>query len=161
MELAIQSFCHAHCWNLPLCCSEPYTWSPCYWTPGLLGGNCPPFPSFITACWNSKIELWSELGLTCLRSFFRPFSSSLSAWAAISVELFLSSCWSTLLVGPQQFGARMGTWRMAKGRWEDAVHVELHGKGKWSSYRAPEQWTGTYASASLKFHFCKVLLRVQ
>ena len=50
MELAAKSFCHAHCWNLLLCCSEPYTWSPCYWSPGLFGGNCPPFLSFITVC---------------------------------------------------------------------------------------------------------------
>ena len=59
-----------------------------------LAGIAPPFPSLITACWNSKIELWSELVLTWLHSFFRPFSSSLSARSAISVEPFLASCWS-------------------------------------------------------------------
>ena len=43
------------------------------------------------------------------------------------------------LDGPQQFGAWTGTWRMAKGCWENAVRVELHGKSKRSLYRAPEQ----------------------
>jgi hypothetical protein len=28
VELAAQSFCHAHCWSLPLCCSEAITCSP-------------------------------------------------------------------------------------------------------------------------------------
>jgi hypothetical protein len=93
-SLPAQSFCHTHCWNLLLCCSEPSTWSPCYWSPGLFGGNCPPFLSFITVCWFSKIELWSELTLTWLRSFFRRSSFSLSALAAISVEPFVASCWS-------------------------------------------------------------------
>ena len=54
VELPAQSFCHAHFWNLPLCCSEPCTWSPCYWTPRLIGGNRAPPPSFITECRNSK-----------------------------------------------------------------------------------------------------------
>jgi hypothetical protein len=56
VELPAQSVCHAHCWNLPLCCSEPCMWSPCYWTPRLIGGNRAPFP----CVQNSKIELWSE-----------------------------------------------------------------------------------------------------
>ena len=37
--------------------------------------------------------------------------------------------------------------------------LELHRKG--SSYRTSEQRTGTHASASLKFQFCKVLLRMR
>jgi hypothetical protein len=45
VELPAQLFCHAHCWNLPLCCLEPYTWSPCYWIPRLIGGNWPPSPA--------------------------------------------------------------------------------------------------------------------
>ena len=56
VELPAQSFCHAHCWNLPLCCSEPCTWSPCYWTPRLIGGNRAPFPCFIIACGTVKLS---------------------------------------------------------------------------------------------------------
>ena len=41
----------------------------------------------------------------------------------------------------------------------NAAAVELHRKG--SSYRTSEQQTGTHASASLKFQFCKVLLRMR
>ncbi|EDL03342.1 mCG1026215, partial [Mus musculus] len=44
VELPAHSFCHAHCWNLPPCCSEAITCSPCYWTPRLFGGNRVPFP---------------------------------------------------------------------------------------------------------------------
>ena len=67
VEVSAQSFCHAHCWNLPLCCSEPYTWSPCYWTPRLFGGNWAPPPSFITECRNSKN--WTLSRELCLGSF--------------------------------------------------------------------------------------------
>jgi hypothetical protein len=56
VELPAQSFCHAHCWNLPLCCSEPCTWSPCYWTPRLIGGNRAPFPCFIIVCGTVKLS---------------------------------------------------------------------------------------------------------
>ena len=54
VELPAQSFCHAYCWNLLLCCFEPITRSPCYWIPRLFGGNWAPPPSFITECRNSK-----------------------------------------------------------------------------------------------------------
>ena len=67
VELPAQSFCHAHCWNLPLCCSEAITWSPCYWTPRLFGGNWAPPPSFITECRNSKN--WTLSRELCLGSF--------------------------------------------------------------------------------------------
>jgi hypothetical protein len=53
-SLLAQSFCHTHYWNLQLCCSEPYTWSPCYWIPRLFGRNRAPPPSFKTECRNSK-----------------------------------------------------------------------------------------------------------
>ena len=66
-SLLAQSFCPAHCWNLPLCYSEPYTWSPYYWTPRLIGGNRAPPPSFITECWNSKN--WTLSRDLCLGSF--------------------------------------------------------------------------------------------
>ena len=66
-SLLAQSFCHAHCWNLPPCCSEPYTRSPCYWTPRLIGGNQIPPPSFITECRNSKN--WTLSRDLCLGSF--------------------------------------------------------------------------------------------
>jgi hypothetical protein len=56
VELPTQSFCHAHCWNLLLCCSEPCTWSPCYWIPRLIGGNRAPFPCFIIACRTIKLR---------------------------------------------------------------------------------------------------------
>ena len=56
VELPAQSFCHAHCWNLSLCCLEPCTWSPCYWTPRLIGGNRAPFPCFIIACGTVKLS---------------------------------------------------------------------------------------------------------
>jgi hypothetical protein len=52
VELPAQSFCHAHCWNLPLCCLEPHTCSPCYWTPDQLAGIGFPPPSFLTECRN-------------------------------------------------------------------------------------------------------------
>jgi hypothetical protein len=66
-SLPAQSFCHAHCWNLPLCCSEPYMWSPCYWTPRLIRGNRVPPPSFITECQNSKN--WTLSSDLCFGSF--------------------------------------------------------------------------------------------
>jgi hypothetical protein len=67
VELPTQSFCHAYCWNLPLCCSEAIMWSPCYWTPRLFGRNWAPPPSFITECRNSKN--WTLSRELCLGSF--------------------------------------------------------------------------------------------
>jgi hypothetical protein len=67
VELPAQSFCHAHCWNLLLCWSEAITWSPCYWTPRLFGGNWAPPPSFITECRNCKN--WTLSRDLCLGSF--------------------------------------------------------------------------------------------
>ena len=66
VELPAQSFCHAHCWNLPLCCSEPCTWSYCYWTPRLIGGNWAPFPCFITACRTVKLSFDQNNCLSCI-----------------------------------------------------------------------------------------------
>jgi hypothetical protein len=61
--------------------------------PKIIWRESGPFPSFITACRNSKIELWSESTLTWLYSFFHSSSSFLSVRAAISVVLFLESHW--------------------------------------------------------------------
>ena len=66
MEFAAQSFCHAHCWSLPLSCSEAITWSPCYWIPRLFGGNRAPFPCFITACGTVKLSFDQNACLSCI-----------------------------------------------------------------------------------------------
>ena len=66
VELPAQSFCHAYCWNLPLCCSEPCTWSPCYWTPRLIGGNWAPFPFLIIACGTVKLSFDQNACLSCI-----------------------------------------------------------------------------------------------
>ena len=41
VELATQSFCHTHCWNLPLCCSEAITCSPATLLQDYLAGIGP------------------------------------------------------------------------------------------------------------------------
>jgi hypothetical protein len=61
VELPAQLFCHSHCWNLPLCCSEPYTWSPCYWTPRLFGGNQVPPPPSQLSVGNKKLSFDQNL----------------------------------------------------------------------------------------------------
>jgi hypothetical protein len=66
VELPAQSFCHAHCWNLPLCCSEPCTWSPCYWTPRLIGENQASFPCFIIVCGTVKLSFDQNACLSCI-----------------------------------------------------------------------------------------------
>lgn len=66
VELPAQSFCHAHCWSLSLSCSEAITWSPCYWTLRLFGGNQVPFPCFITACGTVKLSFDQNACLSCI-----------------------------------------------------------------------------------------------
>ena len=66
MDLFAQSFCHAHCWNLPLSCSKAITWSPCYWIPRLFGRNWAPFPCFITACRIVKLSFDQNACLSCI-----------------------------------------------------------------------------------------------
>jgi hypothetical protein len=60
VELPSQSFCHAHCWNLPLC----------YWTPRLFGRNWAPFPCFITACGTINLSFDQNACISCI-SFSR------------------------------------------------------------------------------------------
>jgi hypothetical protein len=56
VELPAQSFCHAHCWNLPLC----------YWTLRLFCRNWAPFPCFITACGRVKLSFDQNACLSCI-----------------------------------------------------------------------------------------------
>jgi hypothetical protein len=93
VELPAHSFCHVNCWTMLLCCLEPHTCSPCYWTARLFGRNQVPSPSFITECCDSKNGALIRVTLTWLHSFFYPSSSSLAARVAISVEPFVASCW--------------------------------------------------------------------
>jgi hypothetical protein len=57
VEFPAHSFCHTHCWNLPICCSEPHTCSPFYWTRDYSAGIRSPPPSFITSVATIKFEL--------------------------------------------------------------------------------------------------------
>jgi hypothetical protein len=52
----------ACCFAVP----EPYTWSPCYWTPRLFGRNCAPFPCFITACGLVRLSFDQDGCLSCI-----------------------------------------------------------------------------------------------
>ena len=81
--------------------------------------------------------------------------SSLTAPVAFSVEPFMLGAAGIHNILAPELGPK--EWQRDAKR--KAAAVELHKKG--SSYRALEQRTGTHASASLKFQFCKVLLRMR
>jgi hypothetical protein len=111
VELPAHSFCHAHCWNLPLCCSEPHTCSPFYWIRDYSVGIGSPPPSFITSVSTIKFELWSEwICLSSVSSFaparFLSYSWSshinrtefmLGAAGCRNSSLFLGSCTTMFL----------------------------------------------------------------
>jgi hypothetical protein len=86
---------------------------------------------------------------------FSPrLDSSLTARVAISVEPFtLRAAGGRNILAPEQ---GLEQWQRHAKR--NAAAVELHRKR--SSYQTLEQQTGTHASASLKFQFCKVFLRM-
>jgi hypothetical protein len=98
MELAAQSFCHAHCWSPQLCCSEAITWSPCYWIPRLFGKNRASPPSFITECWNSKN--WTLSRELCLGSFL--ISRGLALLLKVSNMLFQPRTQNMWSAGPDK-----------------------------------------------------------
>lgn len=80
--------------------------------------------------------------------------SSLTARVAFSVEPFmLRAAGGRNILAPE-----LGPEEWQRDAKRNAA-LELHRKG--SSYRTSEQRTGTHASASLKFQFCKVLLRMR
>ena len=88
VELPAQSFCHAHCWNLPLCCSELCTCSPCYWTPRPVGGNRVPSP-FLFNWMSELVKLSFEQDELVLAPFLlSPCLVPPLARVAISVEPF-------------------------------------------------------------------------
>ena len=81
--------------------------------------------------------------------------SSLTARVAFSVEPFmLRAAGGRNILAPE-----LGPEEWQRDAKRNAAAVELHRKG--SSYQTSEQRTGTHASASLKFQFCKVLLRMR
>jgi hypothetical protein len=93
VELPAHSFCHAHCWNLPLCCLEPHTCSPFYWTRDYSAGIGSPPPSFITSVATIKFELWSEwICLSSVSSFAPSRFLSCSSSSHISRTVHVASC---------------------------------------------------------------------
>jgi hypothetical protein len=148
VEPAALSFCHSHCCYLRPSCSRVFTWSPAAGHRRWFGGNGPLPLLYNPVFLNIIIELWSG---SCFSSVLSLIHLVSSFSPSLLLQPYPIPC--EPLDSPQQFGAWTGTWRMAEGRWEDAVRVELHGKVKGLLYWAWEQQTGTHASASLKFHF--------
>jgi hypothetical protein len=103
VELPTQPFCHAQCWNLPLCYSELCTWSPCYWTPRLIGGNRAPFPCFIIACRTVKLSFDQNACLSCI-SLSRHLAALLFQVSKMpfQVRTHVVICWSDTTFGAQR-----------------------------------------------------------
>ena len=113
-SLQAQLFCHAHCCKLLLCCSEPYKWSPCYWTPRLFGRN-PAFPSFITECWKSKN--WTFSRDLCLGSFLISRSPAPLLFQ-VSKMPFQARTQAVICWPDTTFGEPTRDWEMAKDFWK-------------------------------------------
>jgi hypothetical protein len=88
VEFPAHSFCHAHCWTVPLCCLEPHTCSPCYWTPRPVGENRVPSP-FLYNWMSELVKLSFEQDELVLAPFLlSPRLVPPLARVAISVEPF-------------------------------------------------------------------------